>query len=335
LKIWGSDVYVTVPRWMPGVPSTLNKLVKKNGSVILTPFPNIESQIISNATGIKNTQSMEIDQQGRMWIIDTGMMNLLDPSIYIWNTPKLIVMDLKTNTVLKTYQFPESIAKPNMTFLNDIVVDTKHMFAYISNSAANGGIYIYDYKRNVARLWVDQSTEAESGGNVYDVVGGGNYTRGYTPSDGIALSHDYETLYYSPLSGWHMYSLPTSLLRNFSVTDEQLHNAVVPLGKKLSQSDGLAMASNGILYYGNIHLDALNFWNSTNKQLTNKNQKFKVQSTQGMQWQDTFAFDNKGYLYFTSNRLQQFPDNMSFTGQNGANFHIWKVFINANSYLWH
>lgn len=43
-----------------------------------------------------------------------------------------------------------------------------------------------------------------------------------TPADGIALSVDVSTLYYCPLSGFNLYSIPTELFRNFSVSDSEV-----------------------------------------------------------------------------------------------------------------
>ncbi len=43
----GGDIYVSIPRWLPGVPSTLNKLMPKEGEEpkqLLQPYPSIEMQ---------------------------------------------------------------------------------------------------------------------------------------------------------------------------------------------------------------------------------------------------------------------------------------------------
>lgn len=49
-----------------------------------------------------------------------------------------------------------------------------------------------------------------------------------------------------------------------------------------------------------------------------------VANTTAMQWADTFAFDNRGALLFTTNRLQLFiAHTMGFT--TDSNFRIFKV----------
>src|SRR3990167_11202011 len=56
IKQWQDTIYVTIPRWAPGVPATLNKLVINNGVAMLQPFPPISEQMINTTYGIKNVQ---------------------------------------------------------------------------------------------------------------------------------------------------------------------------------------------------------------------------------------------------------------------------------------
>lgn len=46
IKVYKDEVYVTVSRWLKGVPSTMNKIVNKNGKSIFQPFPSWEMQEI-------------------------------------------------------------------------------------------------------------------------------------------------------------------------------------------------------------------------------------------------------------------------------------------------
>ena len=58
-----------------------------------------------------------------------------------------------------------------------------------------------------------------------------------------------------------------------------------------------------------------------------------VNNSLTMQWPDTFAFDEDGWLWFVSNRLHLFSTNtMTFTGPE-VNVRIWKVFVGEKSYL--
>ena len=44
LQIYDGEIYMTVPRFLPGVPSTLNKVVDVDGVPTLQPYPSWEMQ---------------------------------------------------------------------------------------------------------------------------------------------------------------------------------------------------------------------------------------------------------------------------------------------------
>ena len=47
VKVWKGEIFVTVSRWLPGVPSALNKVVKSpNETFLMQPFPSWELQEI-------------------------------------------------------------------------------------------------------------------------------------------------------------------------------------------------------------------------------------------------------------------------------------------------
>ena len=59
-----------------------------------------------------------------------------------------------------------------------------------------------------------------------------------------------------------------------------------------------------------------------------------VNNSLTMQWPDTFALDDEGWLWFVSNKLQLFAtDTMTFSGSD-VNVRVWKVFVGEKSYLW-
>ena len=50
VKVWKGEIFVTVSRWLPGVPSALNKVVKsRNETFLMQPFPSWELQEIGTS----------------------------------------------------------------------------------------------------------------------------------------------------------------------------------------------------------------------------------------------------------------------------------------------
>lgn len=76
VKVWGSTIFLTVPRWRTGVPSTLNKWTS---SGLLQPFPSWQFNKIGDCNALQYVQSMEIDADRReMWVVDVGRMLVRD-----------------------------------------------------------------------------------------------------------------------------------------------------------------------------------------------------------------------------------------------------------------
>jgi hypothetical protein len=218
------DIFVTVPRWKPGVPSSLNKLVPNpnRAGYVLAPWPSWESNAIGKAGSIQYAQSMVIDKMNRMWIPDVGRLNIYTPAPV--NGPSVLyVKDVTSGAALFSYTFPNEVVPYNNSFVNDLVLDeNNYNWVYLANTAANGGIIVYNVQLNTSRMFVSQYTEREA--NVDVVINGynyGNHGVAAAPSDGIALSDDGATLYWAPVQGATLYSIDTASLQNFTMTDAE------------------------------------------------------------------------------------------------------------------
>jgi Major royal jelly protein len=322
------NCYVTVPRWRTGVPSTLNKVVlDASGKPILQPFPSWEWNSISDPSALKYLQSMEVDPQQVMWMLDVGRLYIYDPVVQPDNShpPKLVLYDLLQNTTIQTFIFPNEVAPWTSSFLNDLVLDVTNGYAYISDAGGPGGIIVYSRSTNTARRFSDQSTGFNP--HVVITVNGVIYPGISTPVDGIALNPSTKRLYYCALRGDTLYSLPTSALQDFSLTNAQLSALVNNHGYK-PPSDGmtfawLASASVATLYFGDLNGNAVWSWNE-GAPISSQGLVTPVDDVTE-QWQDTFAFAGPGMLAYTTNRLQLYiAQTMVFTGTD-ANMRIFTV----------
>lgn len=108
-------------------------------------------------------------------------------------------------------------------------------------------------------------------------------------------------------------------------------------GTKPALSDGMAFGSDGSLFFGGLNTDSI--YQLRNPALANNKHTETptiIAKEETLWWPDTFAFDNVGGLWVTSNRLESFlfpPYGMDFTGRHGANFHIIKIHVGTNSYI--
>lgn len=346
VKYWNGTLYVSVPRWRHGVPSTLNSLAwpgdgaaALGSSPLLSPFPSWEAQDISNPNAnpaaIWYVQSMEITPAGVMWILDVGRLNIFDSnsSLLVNGPPKLILFDIPSNTTLSTFIFPDSVASWSQSFLNDLVLDQTTGTAYISDAGpASGGIVVYDSVRGRSRRFSGFTTMANM--SVPFTINGIDYPSFNTPTDGIALSADRSTLFYCALRGSTLYALPSAALRDWSLSNDQLNALVLAVTAK-PPSDGMATSASGQLFWGSLTEDAVYQWlgggagappASSLPAPAVPQEQLLVQDAAAMQWPDTFAWGPAGQLLVSFNRLQLFfTYTMDWSGASGANMRIVAV----------
>lgn len=301
-------IFVNFPRWGDDVPFTVAE-VKGNQ---LVAYPNPEINKADNARPgerFLSVQSVVADGLGRLWVLDTAAPGFSKP---VTGGAKLVAIDLKTNNVVKTLVFPPDVIL-DATYVNDMRFDFrvgKAGVAYVTDSSLSGtgGIIVMDLATGKAtrRLTGDRSTSPEPG--FVPVVEGetllqrhedGSTAPFSVASDGITLSPDGKTLYYSPLSGRHLYAVSTELLRDPGVSEAQLAAAVKDAGEK-GASDGLEADANGAVYAGDYER------NSIRKREPNGEWRTLAHGPQIL-WPDTLSVGPDGYLYFTVNQLNRQP----------------------------
>ncbi len=330
-----NDIFVTVPRWMTGVPSSLNKLVPNplGPGYVLNPWPSWQFNAYNTSGALQFAQSMLIDSNNLMWIPDVGRTNFFDPNPAAKQTfgqPMLYVVNISTGQLVLNYTFPSSVLSPYNTFLNDLVLDETNGFVYITNTYDNGGIVVYNINTKKSKMFTSQCTQRNSS---YDVIVNGiNYGTSEitSPSDGIALSPDSSTLYFSPVQGTGLYMIATSVLQDFSNTNTIFQNSAVFLGLRYGFNDGMQFMGS-MLLFGDIVNSKIGLiqnvakFNSANSLMLSDIEE-SAASVEDLNWLDTFAidFNNPNKFYFTTNKLNLFfNQSMDFTGQSGSNFKIW------------
>ncbi|KAI0844051.1 MRJP-domain-containing protein [Daldinia vernicosa] len=233
----------------------------------------------------------------------------------MYGGPKLVGVNLTTNTVFKTIVFPSTVAYGD-SYLNDVRFDLRpnlsdssgEGFAYITDSSTSGhnALIIVDLGSGESwrHLGLTKSVRGESQFLPFIWGQPGYYTQAKEPysglsigSDGIALSADGETLYWCPLASRYMYSAPTAKLRARGEASELLAQQSVMNNGQKGLSDGLETDSNGLIYVGNNEGNAINMFNPSNGMVLTFLRDPRIN------WVDTMSVATDGYLYFTVNQL--------------------------------
>lgn len=127
------------------------------------------------------------------------------------------------------------------------------------------------------------------------------YTYDSTGADGIALSADGSTLFWSVTGSRNLFSIPTERLRDRSISsDIEAQSAVRFLGEK-GVSDGIETDSSNLVYCGSFENNAINIYNPRNASVSTFVRDPRIG------WTDAIIAAPDGYLYFNENQLWRTP----------------------------
>ncbi|XP_014260013.1 protein yellow [Cimex lectularius] len=318
IEIWNDKVFVTVPRWRSGVPSSLNYVKLNSGeSPLLVPYPDWETNNITSKPHeekIVSTFRVRADECDRLWVIDSGLADLLEAP-QLLTPPKLMVYDLKTDKLLRVYPLKPTDAKAESFFAN-IVVDVSkdkcdEANAYLAD-LGNFGLVVYDWKTN-------DSWRVQHHFFYFDPLAG-NYNIGgvnFQWNDGlfgIALgpndSDGHRTMYFHPLSSTREFAVSTKIVKNKSIASESYYEYKI-LGSRGPDSQATTSfldEKSGVLFYTQVNKDGIGCWNS----LTHRNDYsadtngLVASDNQTMVFPNDLKIDRNRNLWVITDRLPAF-----------------------------
>jgi sugar lactone lactonase YvrE len=305
---WGR-IFVNFPRWGDEVPATVVEL--RGGREVPYPDQRWNSPAgDDDGHAFVSVQSVVVDPAGRLWVLDTGSPRFQQTQP---GGPKLVRIDLDTDTVAQVITFPAEVALPT-TYLNDVRFDLRRGdagIAYITDSSDSGpnGIIVVDLASGESwrRLHDHPSTKAEPLHAFQPVVEGQPLLRRPDEetakpiaigSDGIAISADGSRLYYSPLASRRWYSVATDALADRSTSEDQVAVTVVDEGDKGGGSDGLESDDLGRVYLTSYEHNAVLRRRPDGEYET-------VLHDAQLLWPDTMSVATDGHLYVTANQLHR------------------------------
>lgn len=346
VKQFEDYLYITVPRMKNGVPATLTRIPYNpkdsvNTAPLLEPYPSWEINVEGDCNSLQNVQNVEIDTKGYLYILDGGRTQTLVKSPSNICRPRLIIYDTKLNQTVTTYIFPQDMTSFG-SFLYDLVVDdVDGGYLYISdNSGIDPAIIVYSIKEGTAWIIRDQNSMKAAPEATHFIVNGTAVSAtiniaGIALGPRITVHGDHEIVsqdrmvYYCPLSSYRLYSISSAVLRDRSST-AGISSQVKDLGSKASQTDGMIMDQNGVLYYGLLADNSIARWDS--KTSFPESQKVITRDKAYLQWPDSLAFDMSGNLLVVTNKLQKFIyGKLNLTEPN---FRILQGNVGAKSYLY-
>jgi sugar lactone lactonase YvrE len=340
-------VFVCYPRWGQPVNFTVGE-VTRNG---LKPFPDAatngfypsEPNKLDPRMHLVSVQSVVFDAKDRLWLLDTGSINLQP---VIEGGPKMWGYDLKSGKRIKEITFGAAVTKK--TYLNDVRFDLNRGAegtAYITDSGA-GAIIVVDLASGKAWRKLDGHPSVMADKNLTMMVEGQPLKRRprsgpeqpvLINSDGIALSPDGKTLYYTPLTGHSIYAVSTDFLADRNRTDADA--AVRKIADKPSGNDGLICDAQGRLYVSTFEENAIRRFTPPTAGESNGRAAQTaaargagageiILQDQRLLWPDTFCIQD-GKLYVTANQLNRQPD--FHQGVNGLRepFAIFEIAIDG------
>ena len=279
-------IFVSFPRWSEDAPISVGE-VMRDGTV--APYPdavwnawrNTKKCALSPEGHFVCVQNVVLDNQGHLWALDPAAPA---QDRVVPGGPKLVEIDLASNTVTRTIAFDTKVA-PQGSYLNDVRFSPDGHYAYITDSGARGAIVAADLRGDTARRTLDGDPTTQLEKNVVVTADGKPLRRPdgrgvEFAADGIALSHDGSTLYWQALTGTILYSVPTAALDDATLPPQALSAKVTRVGTN-GVADGLLLDAAGRMYVTAPEQDAV-------KVRQGGTVSILVQDTR-LRWPDTFA----------------------------------------------
>lgn len=285
----------TLLEWVDGAP---------------VPYPDAESQ-----SEFTTVLGMVVDEQGRLWVLDTGLHGLRDV--------RLLAFALSDGTVVYDHVFPSEIA-PWGSFLNDLQVsrDGRTVFiADVSFFRKQPGLVVHDVATGSSRRLLEghPSVTAQNW-MIHTPLKKMNFLGGLITLkpgvDGIALSADGRSLVYGTMTHDGLFRVPVAALTDASLSPSELAARVERIGTK-PLSDGLSMDVEDNVYITDVEHQGI-------ARMSPDGTLETLIRDSRVRWADGLSFGPDGWLYFTDSAI---PDIMLRTSghiETSAPYYIFR-----------
>lgn len=275
-------IFVNFPKWDVKSPYQVAEVI--DGKTVAYPSAKDNERFVC-------VQSVVIDDLNRLWILDPANAHFKGVAS---TGAKLYRVDLQSNQIAHSYEFPKEVAS-QASYLNDVRIDTKRNFAYITDSEL-GGIVVLDLQSGDSWRALDSSVVAVKANLAQIVFPTTGEWANRVHSDGIELSKDGAVLYFTALTGDILYAIPTVVLRDRSLNVQERAHEIWAENPSNIPTDGLLLFDNK-LFMANLPGESLWIYDLITKKGETLDLGFPVR------WADSFAADKDGTIYFTTAQI--------------------------------
>ncbi|WP_228377139.1 major royal jelly family protein [Chryseobacterium sp. FH2] len=275
------------------------------------PFPNKEYTYPSRkpySEWLVSPHGMYMDKNDVLWVLDDGKRS--GQKEIPEGAAKVVGIDIHSQKILHTLVIPKPILSDDAHY-NDLRVDLTHGekgSIYIANSGFGErySLVVIDIAsgncREVLLNHYSTSPELQFMGflegkpHAYDFK---NQTFPNGGADGIALSPDSKTLFWTTITGRNLYSISTDLLSDPKISNQKLAEAVKNEGQHPA-CDGLAEDEKGNIFFGAFEQQSII------RRSANGSYNLIVYDRENFVWPDGLAYRN-GYIYVTLGQWNRLP----------------------------
>jgi len=261
-----------------------------------------------------------VDSQGNVWAVRPGAME--------GRPTEVLAINPDTGELVFEFTFPKGEAG----FAQDLRVSSDGNTVYLADTGllrfTSASLIVLDVATRTSRVVLENHPTTAPQNWVMRRTDGSPYRLGFglitfqVGVDGLEISDDGKWLVYAAMTHDEVYRVPTELLRDPRVSDEELDQAIESLGVA-PMSDGIALTAAGEVVLTDLENGGL-------AQLEAGGALTTLVSMEDVDWADSVSIAPNGDIWFTDSRLTALLDQLGEAAslaemQADGPFHIYHI----------
>ncbi|MHA3978846.1 L-dopachrome tautomerase-related protein [Halovulum sp. GXIMD14794] len=267
-------------------------------------------------------QGLDLDAQGRLWVVDSGDQGL--------GAPTLIALDATSGEVLLRRDLSD--VAPVGSYLQDVRVDPEGAWVYIADTgywAQRPALVVYDVAQDRARRLLDRhETVMPQDWLIRNPVRPMQFLGGLVSLkagiDGLALSDDGAWLYYAAMNHSTLYRVPTALLQQPNLPHVRLAVDIETVALK-PLSAGLEMGAGLHTFIGDVEHNAVHRFRAVPPEEGGVGTLETLVRDDRLRWPGSLDLGPDGWLYIADSGLPDVLRRSRAHIEAAAPYTIWRV----------